>query len=641
MPHLLLRALPLLLLLAGLLPAAEAQKARRGADRALPGGARRYSIEQFMNTTRLNGRAFSPDEKLLLFASNQSGVFNLYTVPVTGGSAQPVTASEKESIFPATYLPDGRIVYRHDQGGNENHHLYVREKGGAERDLTPGANVRAEFGGWRRDNQAFYVLTNERDPKFMDLYRYEVPALQRTLLYQNTQGLDALDVSDDERYVALQKSNTTLDQDMYLYDTQTKQARPLSPAGGSVAETPMDFDPSSRYLYFTTDEGAEFSYAARYDLQTGQREVVEKAPWDVSYTYFSRTGKYRVTGLNEDGRTSIRLYDAASNQPVDLPAPPAGVITGLSFSPTDRKMAYFVNGDRSPSDLYVYDFKSRDALRLTSCLNPAINAQDLVDSRTVRYQSFDGMAIPALLYTPQGARPNGVKLPAVIEVHGGPGGQSTPNYYALGQYLANNGYVVLRVNNRGSSGYGKTFFAADDRRHGREPLWDCLAAKKYLASLGYVDTSRVAIMGGSYGGYMTLAALAFTPKRFAAGVDLFGVSNWVRTLQSIPPYWESQRQALYQEIGDPDTELERLKATSPLFHADKIERPLLVIQGANDPRVLQAESDDMVAAIRRKNGVVEYVVFPDEGHGFAKRANELKAYETTLSFLNKHLQPAN
>ncbi|KAA9332139.1 prolyl oligopeptidase family serine peptidase [Hymenobacter busanensis] len=631
MKHLLLPCLTWLVLLT---PAA-AQVPKSVA----PPVIKRYTVEQFLNTTKLNGRTFSPDEQQILFSSNQTGVFNLYTVPVKGGPFTPVTSSTKESIYPAAWLPDGRLVYSHDQGGNENFHLYVREANGQERDLTPGDKLRAEYGGWRRDGKAFYVLTNERDPKFMDLYRYDVPSLQRTLLYQNTQGLDPVVVSSDDKYVALQKSNTTLDSEVLLYRTDTKETTPLSAHKGSMANTPMDFDPKTRYLYATTDDGSEFAYVVRYDLTTGKRETVEKANWDIVYTYFSRAGKYRVTGINEDGRTSIRLYDAANNKPLIMPTPPAGVITGLTFSPSDRRLAYFVNGDRTPSDLYVYDFNTKNATKLTSCLNPAINSFDLVETRTIRYQSFDGMGIPALLYAPHGAKAGGEKLPAVVEVHGGPGGQSTPNYSGLCQYLANNGYVVLRVNNRGSSGYGKTFYAADDQKHGREPLWDCLAAKKYLASLGYVDTSRVAIMGGSYGGYMTLAALAFAPKRFAAGVDIFGVSNWVRTLQSIPPYWESFRQALYQEIGNPDTDMERLKATSPLFHADKIERPLLVIQGENDPRVIKPESDDMVAAIKNKGGTVEYVVFPDEGHGFAKRANEMKAYETTLSFLNKHLQP--
>jgi dipeptidyl aminopeptidase/acylaminoacyl peptidase len=222
-------------------------------------------------------------------------------------------------------------------------------------------------------------------------------------------------------------------------------------------------------------------------------------------------------------------------------------------------------------------------------------------------------------------------------VHGGPGGQARRGYKYSAQYLANHGYVVLDINNRGSSGYGKTFFTADDHKHGREPLWDCVEAKKYLSSLPYVDGTRVAILGGSYGGYMVAAALAFQPDVFDVGVDIFGVTNWVRTLQGIPTWWESQRKALYDEIGNPETELDYLKEISPVFHGDKIKKPLIVIQGKNDPRVVKPESDDLVAAVR-KNGVpVEYVVFDDEGHGFTKKKNQITAYAAILDFLDKHM----
>jgi dipeptidyl aminopeptidase/acylaminoacyl peptidase len=247
------------------------------------------------------------------------------------------------------------------------------------------------------------------------------------------------------------------------------------------------------------------------------------------------------------------------------------------------------------------------------------------------------MTIPGILYKPHQANAE-AKAPAIVMVHGGPGGQARRGYKYSTQFLANHGYVVLDINNRGSSGYGKTFFTADDRKHGREPLWDCVEAKKYLSSLPYVDGERVAIMGGSYGGYMVAAALAFQPDVFDAGVNIFGVTNWVRTLQSIPPWWEAGRLALYQEIGNPETELENLKAISPVFHGDKIKKPLIVIQGANDPRVLKAESDDLVAAAR-KNGVhVEYVVFDDEGHGFTKKKNQITAYGAILEFLEEHLR---
>ena len=211
-------------------------------------------------------------------------------------------------------------------------------------------------------------------------------------------------------------------------------------------------------------------------------------------------------------------------------------------------------------------------------------------------------------------------------------------HFEGGLFLANNGYVVLGINNRGSSGYGQTFFTADDGKHGREPLWDIVESKKYLASLGYVDEKKIGIIGGSYGGYMVLAALAFKPEEFAVGVDIFGVSNWVRTLQSIPPYWESFRKSLYKELGDPSKDLENLRAISPLFHTDKIVKPLIVLQGANDPRVIKPESDEIVENIKKRNGVVEYVLFDNEGHGFTKKANEIRAYKSILDFLDRYLK---
>jgi dipeptidyl aminopeptidase/acylaminoacyl peptidase len=241
------------------------------------------------------------------------------------------------------------------------------------------------------------------------------------------------------------------------------------------------------------------------------------------------------------------------------------------------------------------------------------------------------------LWKPHQATPT-TKAPALVYVHGGPGGQTTPAYNALVQFLANHGYVVLGINNRGSSGYGKTFFAADDKKHGREPLWDCVDGKTYLQTLSYVDPDRIGIIGGSYGGYMVLAALAFQPDEFKTGVDLFGVANWIRTLESIPPYWEAQRKALYAELGDPVADRKMLEEVSPLLHANLIRKPLIVLQGANDPRVLKVESDEIVAAVK-KNGVpVEYIIFPDEGHGFTKKKNQIEGYTAVLRFLDQYLK---
>ncbi|MBA2501300.1 MAG: S9 family peptidase [Pyrinomonadaceae bacterium] len=619
---------------------ADAQTSRRAAQgrNATARAVRQYTIEQFMNTTRVGGSSFSPDEKSILFHSNKTGIFNVYTVPTTGGAPQQLTRSTTESTYAVSYFPtDARFLFTRDKGGNENSHLFVMEANGTERDLTPGEKTKAQFLGWSYDDKAFYFGTNERDPRFFDIYRMDIADYKRTLLYQDTTGYDIGDISNDENFIAFAKTDTTTNSDIYLYNVRTKEMKHLTQHTGDVAFTPASFDPRSRHLYYLTNEDGEFSFLMRYELATGKRETVERAKWDVTNTYFSRNGKYRVVTTNEDARIKIKIYDEATGRQIELPRFPEGDVRAVNFSRSERQMAFYFNGDRSPSNLHVYDFTTRKVSRLTDSLNPEINAGDLVEAEVVRYRSFDGMEIPALLYKPHGASATN-KMPAIVEVHGGPGGQSTKGYSAFMQYLANHGYVILRVNNRGSSGYGKTFFAADDGKHGREPLDDCVWAKKYLASLGYVDESKIGIMGGSYGGYMTLAALTFRPEEFAVGVDIFGVSNWLRTLESIPPYWESFRRALYKEIGDPKTQAEMLRATSPLFHADKIRRPLIVLQGANDPRVIKPESDEIVEAVRKNNGVVEYIVFPDEGHGFSKRANEMQAYRSILQFLDRHLK---
>jgi dipeptidyl aminopeptidase/acylaminoacyl peptidase len=331
----------------------------------------------------------------------------------------------------------------------------------------------------------------------------------------------------------------------------------------------------------------------------------------------------------------LRVY--AGEKPVALPRLP-GEIRQARVSPSGNLMAFYVNSDRSPNNLYVYDMRTGKAKQLTHSLSKEIDPNDLVDAQVVRFRSFDGTVVPSIFYKPKGAS-GANKVPALVYVHGGPGGQTMRGYSAQIQYLVNHGYAVLGINNRGSSGYGKTFFRADDRKHGREPLWDCVEAKTWLASQGYVDPERIGIMGGSYGGYMTLAALAFRPEAFKVGVDIFGVSNWVRTLENIPPYWESFRKALYDEIGDPAKDKDFLVATSPLFHASNIRKPLMVIQGANDPRVIKPESDEIVEAVKKSGVPVEYVVFGDEGHGFSKKKNQAEASAKILAFLDKYLKP--
>ena len=617
--------------------AAEAQ-AQTGQTKAPVRPARQYTIDQFLTTTSMNGASFSADESRILFSSNRSGIWNAYTIAVTGGEWTPITKSATDSTYAVSFFPrDNRILFTRDRGGNELNHLYVLTPEGQERDLTPGEKLKAAFAGWTPDGAAFFVSTNERDARYFDIYRYDAATYERTMLYKNEHGHFPDDVSGDGKWVAMTKLNTTNDSDIYLWNAETKALTHLTAHKGDVQFSPATFDPASKHLYYLSNEGSEFTRLRRYVLAGGAHEDVEKSDWDITFTSFSHAGRYRVTGVNKDGRAVISVVDTTTGKPVALPAIPNGGVGGVVFARSESKLAFYLNGDRSPNDLHVLQLGSAKPVKLTSSLNPEIDPADLVDTEVVRFKARDGVVVPNILWKPHQATP-AAKAPALVFVHGGPGGQTTSGYSALVQYFVNHGYVVLGINNRGSSGYGKTFFAADDRRHGKEPLWDCVDAKQYLAGLPYVDPNRIGIMGGSYGGYMVLAALAFQPDVFDVGVDIFGVSNWLRTLGAMPAWWEAQRKALYTEMGDPVADEKMLFEVSPAFHGAKIRKPLIVLQGANDPRVLKAESDDIVAAVK-KNGVpVEYVVFPDEGHGFTKKKNQIEGYSAVLKFLDTHLK---
>jgi dipeptidyl aminopeptidase/acylaminoacyl peptidase len=630
------RALFLAAVSAVALSLSAAQPAKKAAVRV----PKQYTIEQFYATTGVRDASFSSDEKRILFSSNQTGVYNVYSVPVAGGEPTNLTSSATDTTYAVSYFPfDDRVLYTRDQGGNELNHLYVRELDGTERDLTPGEKLKAQFDGWSGDRSAFWVETNERDPKFFDLYRYDTKTYERTLLYENDAGYSIGAVSPQARAIALVKTNGTADSDIFLWSAKTNEAKNITAHQGTADNAPQEFDPALGALYYLSNEGTEFARVRRYDIASGRSEDVETPKWDVLFTRFSRNGRYRATGINEDGHTVVHVFDNRTGKEVPLPKLPGDNITTLRFSDSEKRIAFYVNGDRSPNNLYVYELGAAEPVRLTESLNKEIDPADLVESEVVRFKSFDGMVIPSIYYKPQQATAAN-KVPGLVWVHGGPGDQTRKGWSATIQYLVNHGYAVLGINNRGSSGYGKSFYVADDRKHGKEPLWDCVEGKKYLQSLPYVDRDRIGIIGGSYGGYMVLAALAYKPEEFAVGVDVFGVANWLRTLESIPKWWETYRLALYQELGDPEKDREMLRAISPVFHADKIRRPLLVLQGANDPRVLKAESDDIVAAVK-KNGVpVEYIVFPDEGHGFTKKKNQIEGYGAILKFLDKYLKGA-
>ncbi|MGB1980418.1 MAG: alpha/beta fold hydrolase, partial [Flavobacteriaceae bacterium] len=573
----------------------------------------------------------------IAYTSDASGIYNIYEVNLSSGETSQRTQSEKESLYVLSYIPDSNaLLYSADKGGNEISHLYLLNEDNSSQDLTPQVDEKAHFFGWSKDRSHFYYQSNKRDSRYFDLYKMEVGQWKSVLVYENRQNLSLQTLSNNERYFLLSKALTTSTNDFYLFDNKTRELTKISDTPGSYSSA--GFSDDNRQFFYRTDVGKEFDYLKSYTIETGEQKVIYESDWDVMYSYLSENETYRVVGINEDGKTNLVILNIQEGTQVDFPEIPDGTITGLSISKSEQKMRLSVGSSKNPNNLYLYDLKTNTTKKLTNSLNPELNPDHLVAAEVIRFNSFDDLEIPAIYYKPLQATAQ-KKAPALVWVHGGPGGQSRVGYFSLIQYLVNQGYAILAVNNRGSSGYGKSFYKMDDRNHGDKDLKDCIWGKKWLQEQDYIDPDKIGIIGGSYGGYMTMAAMAFAPDEFKVGVNIFGVTNWIRTLKSIPPFWEASRKALYQELGDPYTEDSiRLKAISPLFHAEKIKNPVMVLQGANDPRVLQVESDEIVAAVQKNKVPVDYVIFPDEGHGFRKKDNQIKGYGQIKQFLDTYLK---
>jgi len=608
-----------------------------GCNESPNGGVTKYDIEEFFNNVAISGGYFSSSEEKLIYSSNQSGIYNIYEVNINDGEVGQLTSSEKESFFIRSYVPDSdSFIYSADKGGNEISHLYLQDRDGKILDLTPGENEKSSFYKWSKDNSTLYYLSNKRDSKYFDLYKMEVGEWKSSLIYENNNNMSVSSISDNEEFLLLSNSITTSENEFYLLEIASGNLKEISNAPGSYSSA--GFSNDNKSFYYITDVNKEFAYLMQYEIASGEASVLFETNWDVMYSYLSKSEKYRVIGINKDGKNTLKVYNEMENREIEFPSFEDGNIIGLEFSETENKMRLSVGSSKMPNNLYVYDLNDKSLVKLTNSLNPNIDSTNLVNAKVVRYKSFDGLEIPALFYAPLQATKNN-KVPALVWVHGGPGGQSRMNFNPLIQYLNNQGYAILAVNNRGSSGYGKTFYKLDDKNHGENDLKDCIWGKKWLQDLDYIDSGKIGIIGGSYGGYMTMAAMTFTPDEFKVGVNIFGVTNWIRTLKSIPSYWEASRKALYDELGDPySSDSIRLKKISPLFHASNVKNPVMVLQGANDPRVLQVESDEIVDALQKNEIPVEYVVFEDEGHGFRKKENQLEGYRKIKNFLDLYLK---
>ena len=595
-----------------------------------------YSIETLMSNNRSSGGYFSKDADKLIYSSDKSGIFNIYEVDLSTNEETQLTYSKEESFFVRGYSPStGEVIYSADKGGNENSHIYLIREGNSI-DLTPGENTKASYLGWTKDELGMYVISNSRDPRFFDLYKIDILTLNSEMVFKNDSGYILNSISNNDNYLVLSLNLSRSEQKLFLYDVRSNQQVEISDKAANFSG--QNFDKNDENYFYTTNYDSEFYYLMSYNLKNGERNTVYKTNWDVTFSYLSKNNSYRVTAVNEDAQNKLTIKNMSDQSDLNLIGFENMNINSVGFSEDEKLLRVSAGSPNSPGEIYTYELSTNKLNKITSNLNSNVNPEDLVNAEVIRYESFDGLEIPAILYKPHIASKKN-KVPALVWVHGGPGGQSRVSYRALIQYLVNHGYAILAVNNRGSSGYGKTFYALDDQNHGEDDLQDCVWGKKWLQDQDYINPDKIGIIGGSYGGFMTMAAMTFEPEEFKVGVNIYGVTNWIRTLRSIPAYWESTRESLYKEMGNPYTEDSlRLYNISPLFHAKNIQNPVMVLQGANDPRVLQIESDEMVQEARDAGAYVEYVLFEDAGHGFIKKEQQIEGNEKILTFLENYLK---
>lgn len=624
--------------IAALLAVALTGSVRHGAAAEPPSAARelRFSIERYLNMRSAMSPDIAPDMKSIIFRTNISGTHQVWRMDARGGWPDQITAFE-DVVSSAEFSPtDGRIAFLKSIGGSEQDQIFLLSADGA--DITPVVNepgVTHYWGGWSKDGRSIAYSGNSRDPKFFDPYIMDLETGKSERVIGAEASYNAAGFSPKGRYLLLVKYTSNFDQDLYVFERATKALTHLTPHTGDVRYQSPVWTPDEKSLYIVTDLNRDFLNLARIDLADRKLTFLEERKWDTEAVRLSDDGRIMAVQSNVDGLSELRLYEGGpGGKPLPAPKLAPGLLSNLNFS---RDASFFVFSyitPTAPVDVFRWDLVEQKLTQLTWSSTMGIPRSTFVAPELVHYRSFDGLEIPAYLYLPQGTAP-GERAPCLVMMHGGPESQERPDFTPVWQYYLQAGYAIFAPNVRGSTGYGKAYSHLDDVRKREDSVKDMAAGVEFLKASNRVDPDRVAVMGGSYGGYMTLAGLTKYPDLFAAGVNTVGIANFITFLEKTSAY---RRQWRIVEYGDPTADRDFLTEVSPINHVDKIKAPLMIIQGANDPRVPQHEADQMAAAIKARGGVVDYLLYPDEGHGLSKLKNRIDAYPKIIEFLDRNVK---
>ena len=611
-----------------------------------------YTIQQYLNIRSASSPSLSKDGKRLMYLTNVSGTSQIWMLDLPNGQPKQITNYDDNIGFIAR-SPDGNgVVFGKAKGGDENTQFFwMTENGANVRQLTDAPQVRHNFGEWSKDGKQIYYTSNTRDKNWFDVYALNVESGKEEMLLQHDGSNSVAAVSGDNSKIIVSRSSIrfSLDNDLYLLDAKTKQTTHLTTHDAATQYSDVHFL-DNNLIVLGTNQNGEFVALSRMDLATRKLEAINKANWDLDATAFSDDDKMFAYSINREGFSELYVALAASmNKELPVTLPAQGIVGGLNFSKDGTKLAFSFVSAKNNSDVWLYDLASKSLTQITKSDRAGIPQSEFIEPQLIKYKTFDGRDIPAWFYKPKSFdiaitpinsesrtfKINGKNFPVIVSVHGGPEGQERPGFNPLYQYYLSRGYAVLATNVRGSTGYGKTFTHLDDVYKREDSIKDLAYAAEWLKTSGGADAKRIGIMGGSYGGYATLAAITLYPDLWAAAVDTVGIANWESFFKNTSGYRKRQREV---EYGMADKDADFLRSISPINKVGKIKTPLFVIAGRNDPRVPYTEAEQIVKALRDRNATVEYKLYDDEGHGVSKLKNRLELYPLVADFLDKYMK---
>jgi dipeptidyl aminopeptidase/acylaminoacyl peptidase len=604
-----------------------------------------FTVEKLYMTRAIGDSSWSPDDKQVAFVSNITGRNNIWVVSAESGWPTQLTVNNQRQTNIA-WSPKGRwIAYNSDYDGNEQWDLFlVSADNGQVVNLTNTSEISEEGAAWSPHGEKIaYSVKPKRSPN-CELDTIEIDTKKIIHLTANTpsqlSNASPIWSKDGKSIVFTQQRADGKDANIFIVSASGGKATNLTPHQGENNFLATDISSDGKTLLITSNAGNGYQNAALLDIATKKISWLTNDKWEVTSGHFSRDGK-RVTWMaNVDGNQDIFFYDLATKQAHALPiAKGINWLTGAesAFSHDGARLLYRHEGANAPNDLWTYDFATQRSLQVTHSLVGGLRSQDLVEPSLVHYPSTDGKwQISAFVYVPYNAERNGQNA-LVVAIHGGPESQAMNFFNRNIQYLVNQGYFVIAPNYRGSTGYGKEFQDADRFDMGGGDLEDVIAAAEWMKKTGFIDPKKMAVAGGSYGGYLTMMAVTKAPDLWAAAVPIVPFVNWFTEIENEDP---ALREYDIATMGDPMKDKVRLQERSPINFVDRIKAPLLLLAGGNDPRCPRTEAEQVASAVKKRNGIVELKVYENEGHGFVKVENQIDAYTRLAEFLKKYAPPA-